>query len=405
MQNHTFIRMLSIAFLTMLLPAAGQAASLVETIRQAMERHPDLALVEARKKVEAGYRDLANSVFSGDPSLEGSATGDTIGTDNGYEEYVVGVSVPIWLPGQRSAKESIADNLGLQADSEKQRLAWEVTGEVLERAWSLRIAETDLKQSMKQWAAARALVQDIRHRYEVGELSRNDLLLAQQDLIDAESTYQDAVNSLQNARLGWRNYTGSDELPEDLESYSRKTANTDIVQHPRIAAALSRTRTARARAADTRAQRRAAPVISLFTKRDRGDRDVEYTDSVGVGFSLPLGTRAHAAPAIAEAESELTTAQAETDILKRQLELSIAEAGQELARADRQLQLARQKEEYSRSRMKLAQRAFELGEMDLYQLLLARRQSNEATRNLKLRRLEKERAAARRIHISGVTPQ
>jgi outer membrane protein TolC len=389
----------------MLLPAAGQAASFVETVRQSVERHPGLALIDARKKVEAGYRDLAGSVFSGDPSLEGSASGDTLGTDNGYEEYVVGVSVAMWLPGQRSAKESIADNLGLQADAEKRRLAWEVTGEVLERAWSLRIAETDLKQSMKQWAAARALVQDIQHRYEVGELSRNDLLLAQQDLIDAESTYQNAVNSMQNARLSWRNYTGLDKLPEDLESYSGQNPDPDITRHPQIAAALSRARTAQARASDTRGQRRAAPVISLYTKRDRGDREVEYTDSIGIGFSLPLGTRAHAAPAIAEAESELTAAQAETGILKRQLELSIAEAGQELARANRQLELARQKEEFSRSRMKLAQRAFELGEMDLYQLLLARRQSNEATRNLKLRRLEKERAAARQTHISGVIPQ
>lgn len=91
-----------------------------------------------------------------------------MGSDFGYEEYVAGVSVPVWLPGQRNARRAIADNLGSQADMALQRLTWEVAGEVLDRAWRLRIAGAEVKQALKQWAAARALEKDIAHRFRAG---------------------------------------------------------------------------------------------------------------------------------------------------------------------------------------------------------------------------------------------
>jgi len=381
------------------------AVTLAEAVQASLERHPESRLAEARHKVEAGYRQQAESFLGGDPSVTLSATGDTFGSDFGYEEYVVGISLPVLLPGQRSARAAIADNLGRLADDDRKRLLWQVAGEVLERAWQLRIAHAELKESTKQWAAARALVQDIRHRHEVGEVSRNDLLLAQQDLITAEAGYQEARDALQKARIAWRNYTGLDALPDDLEAFSARKAEENLASHPRLAALVAQVETARARTADARARRRASPVVSLFAKRDRGDRNQDYTDSLGLEVSMPLGTGAPAAPAIAEAEAELTRAQASFDLARRELQLELARAEQEVARATRLHLLAERNHRLSLSRLKLAQRAFELGEMDLYQLLLARRQSYQATRELRLRKLEKARALARKNHVSGVIPR
>ncbi len=405
MNTLSITRLASAALLLAFLCAPTQASTVVETVRATVERHPDYPLIEARRKVAAGYRQQAGSLLGGDPSVDLSATGDSLGSDYGHEEYIAGISAPVWLPGQRSAKSAIADNIALLADSELRKLGWKVAGEVLERAWKLRITETDMKQSMKQWAAARALVQDIRHRHEVGEVSRNDLLLAQQDLVEAEATYQEAMSAVETARLAWISYTGFRELPEDLDSSSDLRKERDLDRHPLLLAALAAVDTAAAKAEDARARRRGPPQVSLFAKRDRGSRQEDYTDSLGLAFSIPLGTHAPAAPAIAEAEAERTRSLAEANLLRRELELRLSQAEQELASAIRLLQLAQQKYDYSHARLKLAQRAFELGEMDLYQLLLARRQSNLATRDLKLRRLERKRAAARKNHALGVIPQ
>ncbi|HFE47677.1 MAG TPA: TolC family protein, partial [Chromatiaceae bacterium] len=150
---------------------------------------------------------------------------------------------------------------------------------------------------------------------------------------------------------------------------------------------------------------RAPPVISIYAKRDRGARSEAYTDSLGIELSLPFGSRAQAAPAIAEAEAESTGAESEAALVKRQLELRIASAEEAVLKAERLLVLARRKHQASRARLKLSQRAFELGEMDLYQLLLARQQAALASRDLEIRQLEKQHAMAQKTHSTGVIPQ
>ena len=392
------------AFLLLpLLAMRAGAETLAEVVQNSLQRHPEVRLEQSRRKLEKGYRQQASSLLGGDPELSLSINGDQPGTDFGYEEYVAGVSVPVQLPSHREAKAALAENLGRLAEEERLRLWWRVTGEVLERAWKLRIAEADRKEAMKQWAASRALVRDIEHRHRVGEVSRNDLLLAQQEQLDAESAYQDAVSRETQARLAWRNFTGRDALPTGLEEYSSPLpAPPPLEKHPRLLALLGKVETARARAQETRSQRRAPPVVMLFAKRDRGSRQEDYTDSLGLELSLPLGTRTPAAAAIAEAEAEQARAEAELQLARRELQLLLSQAEQALATAETQHQLARRKYAYARDRMKLATRAFELGEMDLYQLLLARREYNQASRDLKLRELEKLHAAARKNHLLGV---
>ena len=378
------------------------AATLAESIRLSVERHPDFRLADSERRVGEGYRRQADSLLGGDPSLDLSVTGDRYGSDFGSEEYTAGISAPVWLPGQRGAKGAIADSIVRLADNMRNKLVWEVAGEVLERAWVWRIAHADMKQSMIQWAGARALVRDVEHRHEVGELSRIDLLLAQQDVVEVEAAHQQAVSAEDLARLAWINFTGLDTLPDDLERCSVVQSGAMLDRHPRMLAALSAVEVAEARVEDARAQRRAPPRVSLYAKRDRGTRLDDYTDSLGVALSLPLGTRGPAATTIAEAEAAHARAKADVRLTRRELALRLSKAEQTLAGAERLLRLARKKHDYSQSRLKLAKRAFELGEMDLYQLLLARRQSYQDSRDLTLRQLERERAAARKNHALGV---
>ncbi len=406
LMNNRFIGRITCITLLVVLSPTAMAVSLAETVQAAVERHPQYPLHQALRKVESGYRQQAESLFGGDPSINLSAVGDSLGSDFGSGEYVAGVSLPVWLPGQREARRMIADNLATQSVLELSRLTWEVAGDVLERGWQLRIAQAGVKQALKQWAAARALEKDVVHRFEAGELTRNDLLLAQQDVVETEATYQEALNGLQQAKLSWSNYTGLEELPEDLDLFAQaEGAPVPLVQHPQLRAALALAQTAQARVNDTRMQRRAAPVVSVYAKRDRGARNEAYTDSLGIELTVPLGTRSHIAPAIAEAEAELTGAETEAALLKRQLELGIANAEQELLKANRLLDLAQQKNGFSHARLQLSRRAFELGEMGLYQLLLARQQAAAAARDLEIRQLEKQYAMTRKNHLLGVTPR
>ncbi len=398
-------RLIYITLLLMSLPSLATAISLVDTLRSTLERNPQYPQHQALQQVEAGYRQQAESLFDGDPSLNIAAAGDSFSSDFGYEEYVAGVSMPMWLPGQRQARRDIADNIGAQVSTALLKLTWEVSGEVLARAWDLRIAETEVKQALKQWAASRALEKDVKHRFEAGELSSNDLLLAQQDLIETEAIYQETVNKQQQAKIAWYNYTGLHELPQDLQQYTTDQESPPLEQHPKLRAVLAQARTVMAKVNDTRLQRRAAPIVSLYAKRDRGMRGEAYTDSLGIELSIPFGSSSQAAPKIAEAEAQLTEVETQAALLKRQLELQIATAEQEASKAAYLQVLAEKKNELAHKRLKLSRRGFELGEMDLYQLLLAQQQAASASKDYEIKKLKKLYAIAQKNHLSGVIPR
>ncbi len=399
------IRILPLIVVVALLATPAGAVSLAESVSIALERHPAGAERRTLLDLADGYRTRGNSLLGGDPSLDIATASDSLGSDFGYEEYAIGIALPLASPRQRHAHRALADDLEQLSASAFARLRWEVAGEVLARAWRLEIAASDAREALKQWAGAQALESDIKHRYEAGELARNDLLLAQQDVLDKETGYQEALGARERARLAWQNYTGLDQLPDDLAQFSMRKDVPPLEAHPRLVEALDRKTSFAARAAMARALRRAAPVVSIYSQRDRGSRPEAYTDSIGIELSLPLGTRSQAAPAIAEAEAERATAETDAMLLQRRLALQIHRANQEVANSRELLTLANAKATAAEARLHLAQRAFELGEMNLYQLLLARQQAARSTRELRRRELEAQRAIAIRNHLSGAIPQ
>jgi outer membrane protein TolC len=332
------------------------------------------------------------------------AKSDTWQTDNGYREYEAGLSLPLWLPGQRGAKRSIADNLDTQASAELRLLAWQVAGETQERAWALRLAQTEVEQAKRQWQSARALERDVRARFRAGELARNDRALAEQETLEREVAHQGALLALEQQRAGWRSYTGLTVLPVNL-GQGGPLGEAPSAPHPRLAAALSVANTARAHTDDVRLSRRSAPVLTLYAKRDRGGREDPFTNSVGVELSVAFGSRSHAAPRIAEAEAQLTEAQVNQAAVNRELELDRQQARQAMAQAGRALTLAERRDQLARSRTQLTERAFKLGETDLYLLLIARQQAAAAARDLELSRLKKQRAITRYNHALGAMPR
>ncbi len=90
---------------------------------------------------------------------------------------------------------------------------------------------------------------------------------------------------------------------------------------------------------------------------------------------------------------------------RRELNLKRQQAWQELQRAGEALALAQRRSELARKRMTMSQRAFELGETDLYLLLQAREQAIDAARELERSRIQHQRAAARYNLAVGVSPE
>jgi len=398
------VRYLLILGLTgMTLPAAA-APTLGEVIDTAMQRHPDRRLSDARQEVSEGYRRQADSWLGGDPALGLSWWSDEFNSDTGYRELEAGVTLPLWLPGQRANRRQLADELLVESEVLDRLLRWRVAGAVLEQFWKLRLAESELSLDRKHLESARTLEKSVARRVEAGELPRSELLMARQETLKREAMVQDARTALMHEQAAWTSLTGDAPLPAPFAIEPSPLDHVDE-QHPVLWLSNLAVTRAVARVKEARIRRRSNPTLSLYLKRDRGDAQTPYIDSLGAQVTVPFGSSTQNAPALAEARQELAQAEARMARTRRELNLKRQQAWQELQRAGEALALAQRRSELARKRMTMSQRAFELGETDLYLLLQAREQAIDAARELERSRIQHQRAAVRYNLAVGVSPE
>jgi len=403
MLKHIFCYLLIFIISSATLPVVA-APTLGEVIETAVQRHPDQNISAARHQLSSSYRQQADAWLGGDPAIGFAYWTDEFGGKNGYRETEASLALPLWLPGQRKVRQQLADILQTQGEILPQLLRWQVAGEVIEKIWALRIAESELSLDIQHLDSSSALGKAVARRVEAGELPRSEVLMAQQEVLNRESMVQNAQTVLESEQAAWLSYTGVDVLPVPF-TVEPAVLKEVSEQHPLLRLAQLGVERAAVRKREVRIARRDNPVFSLYVKRDRGIEQDPYNDSLGAEITVPFGTSTQNAPALAEVSELLVRSQAALTRTKRELDLKLIHVRQELERADKALTLAERRNQLAQERMNMSQRAFELGETDLYLLLQAREQAINAARDLKRGQIQRQRATAQYNLALGVLPE
>ena len=384
--------------------ATGSAASLGEVVKTTLQRQPEFSVSQARQTVADRIAERTDSLLAGETSVNLRHKNDALGSNNGLREWGAGLEMPLWLPGQRDSYRQLAQGLSAQADAAHRLLAWQVAGEVRERAWALRLAESNRDQARTQLEAAQALEREVKRRLDAGELANADWLLARQETLARENLLQAAEAEVALAGNAWQVYTGLTALPDNLPE--RTARNSDFPDsHPRLRNAVGRVEKSRAERARERIERRGNPILGLSANHERSDELSDYDNSLELTVAIPLGGGRHAAPGLAMAEADLTEAEAAQRQTRLDLEREQEQAHLVLEQTSAAIGLAQQRKDLTAQSEHLAKRAFELGESDLATLLRARNLAADAALELERKRIEHLRAIARYNQILGVIPQ
>ena len=381
-----------------------QAVSFAEIVDATLQRLPDSQLADAERDL-AGALDLkARQPIAGDPTFNLKYQTDAIGSGLGYREWEGGVDMPLWWPGQAREHQREAERTLSVADAMARANRLEVAGEVRERVWTVALAESEFEQASSALSIAQELAHDVKRRVAAGELPRTDLLLAEQDVTIRVGAVAEAQNRLTQAQHRYGQFTGINEYPDTREEQPQTAAGLPL-QHPRLV--LADAEVARARAHRDRVgwTRRSGPNVWIGAKSARSESRADYESAVGVEFSIPLGSRTHHAPALAEAEKALTGVVVVQERMRRELDEAVELARLEQQRATAAEQVAQRRHELATASHRISRRAFELGETDLVRLLQVQADAIDAQHDLHLRRLEVRQAVARLNQALGVIPQ
>jgi cobalt-zinc-cadmium efflux system outer membrane protein len=390
-------------WLLLVVACPGQAGTLAQALEQAWLRHPQAAAHTARQAEAQARGDLAAGLTPAPAALALSSLGDRYNANRGQREWEAEVAVPLWLPGQRSARQALARSAAaeLEARSLEQRL--QIAGELRAAWWQLAAARQAVALAAGRAETARMLEADVRRRFLAGELPRVDANLAQGEFLAAQADELESRTAQLAVEQVWRNLTGT-AAPAQLDEVEPPATLTVSDAHPQLAAAAATAQAARDRLRMAEATRGDAPELALRVVRERGGHSERYANQMGVTLKIPLGSAPRLRQETSAAQADLALAETVLSRARQRLQLDADRTRDELAAAERQLAMAHQRRALAADTLQLAEKSFALGEADLHTLLRARAAAQESDGAYGRIQLARSAAQSRLHQALGVLP-
>lgn len=377
------------------------APGLKAALDAAWQRSPQARTLEVRRDEMFAGREAAQTWIAGSPSLGLTQRSDRWTDQNGARETEVSVSAPIWLPGQKSARQTLAqssaDDLEAQIDSARLALA----GEVRERLWAVAAAREALAEAQDHQQHLEAIADEVMRRVKAGDLARTDGMLEQQEVLAAQGAVTAAQARVHEALMRYGTLTGQPDIPEPQRE---PLAPAMREPHPRLVAARAALQRAQASLSMVNSTRSDPPTVGLSMRRDQGGAAADSSRTVGVAIQIPIGTRARNRPMETAARTQVETAAAEAAQADILLRAEIELARQQLTASQQALEAASARAALTNEHTRLIQKSFRLGERGLADLLRSQALSHEAEMAERQQRVAVGLAHARLNQALGIIP-
>lgn len=375
---------------------------LSEVLEKAYVRSPMQASLQSRDSMVSARNLVANALLPTTPAVSVTHQNDTLGSGRGERDWQAELELPVWLPNQRSNRLKVADASQSTMTASRQSLKLQVAGQLRETLWNIAFNDNNLALAANKLEVASKLQRDVEKRYQAGEMAKTDAMLAEQETLRAEKEKLRAEAEVMHARHRYYLLTGLRELPASSEE--KQSSLEDYSQSPIWLEVQSKVGLAETERDLVQVESHENLQVLVNMRSTKGAFDTTANDSVGVKLRIPFGGETRAAPIKAVAELGVGNALSERETLKYTLETAMHEAEHNLSVSRAELVIASKQYEIAKESVRLAQKAFQLGESDLVSLLRVQAQTFEAERAFTTRQVQVQWDIARYNQTVGVLP-
>lgn len=376
--------------------------SLHDLVEKTIVRYPDSALLAAKKiEIEAKYK-RASGLLPATPAIGLLNRNDAATSNRGEREWESELELPIWLPGQRAAREALARDAALGFVDTKATLNLQVAGMVRNALWDIAMVTHQATLAKSRHVTSLELLSDVEKRVKAGDLAKTDRMLAQNDAYQAETFLLRAQAEIKHAQYRYKLLTGLNTLPEYFSEQQSKTILDD--NHPALRDASKKILVADDERSLIKVERRSNPTVSISARTQRGAFDNQINETIGLRLRIPFETESQSAPLMAIAEMNYAKNQADAQHLRYALEAAFHEAEHNLNVTKSELEITTKQHANAQESLRLAKKAFALGETDLVNLLRVQASAYEAERAMKQRQIQLQWDTAHYNQAAGEMP-
>ena len=370
----------------------------------------DSAINHAPEAIEAGpvadhaeaLTEKSRAWFAESPQINLGYQMDSLHKDEGYREFEAGVELPLWRLSQRKAFKSLANQSASYAEIFPSLTRLKVAGRVRESIWELAESRSQMELAKKELETSQKLEKTILRRVELGDRPTTDALLATQEVLEKQAALHTHEATLKESSHHYHHLTGLTQIPHQIEEQlASDTADKD---HPLLAAAKLLVEQARTKLKLQRKTALGQPSLNLNLRQEQDENGADDRDSLGIGFSLPIGSRKHSNPLITEAIRDEAAAKTELFRLQQEVEANLDKAQIELESVNKSIELSEQRIKIARQSSRLVKLAYENGESSLIELLRSQSIEFAAEREHTRLRIAQGRAISKINQSLGVMP-
>lgn len=376
--------------------------SLRNVLEKTIARQPQQLSLQSKNFDVQAKEAMAKSLLPHAPAISLYHQNDTIGSGRNERDWQAELELPVWLPKQRGAREKVAELSAQNLSADRESLNLQAAGLLRDAVWDVAINRNEVSLYNQKMAQAKRLEADVGKTFNAGELAKTDLMLVQQDTLQAQKNLLRAEAELMHARFRYTLLTGLNEIPENFEE--KQSELEGFEQSPLWLAAESRVTLAQGERNLTQVEKRENMQMILNARSSQGAFDNQYNQSVGVRVRIPLDSAVRSAPLQAASELAVGEALSQRETLRYALEAAMHEAEHNLSVSKQELEIASQQLEIAKKSAELAQKAYTLGELDLTSLLRIQSQTFETERSYTRRQSQVGWDIARYNQAVGVLP-
>jgi cobalt-zinc-cadmium efflux system outer membrane protein len=367
--------------------APGNAVSLKDVFDTAWKRQPEAQAFQKRRDALQAQAKAASMLSPEPPAMEFSQRSDRMSGNNGAREVELGITVSIWLPGQRTASADLA-----QAEIsllERKQLASQLrlAAAVRDAWWGWLRARVDVELANEQLVNAQRLADDVAKRTNAGDLAKSDQHQAEGAVAAAQAHAAQAQAAYAAALAQVRALTGR-AAPTDLTVNAAGEPTPDpipssspSVGHPFLAELEDRITVAERTARLISTQKRPNPELTVATSRERGAFGERYGQAVLVGIRVPLGAGPRHDAVLATAQADAIEVQSQLVIERARIQADQQGAAARLIAARTLLDAVQRRAKLANESLGFFDKSFRLGETDLPTRLRVEAEAIEATRH------------------------
>lgn len=363
-----------------------------QVVQQALQNYP--SVLAARSGIKAGEA-ARDRLEAGSHEFNVTAGGARRRIDNTGEslrDWSVGLERAVRLP-RKAELDSALGQQGMALTQNAYGDAMHEAGRKLLSGWFAWLRErAQHEQWQQQVAVLKQQLDVVSRRVKAGDAARLEEELAQAALMQAEISLQQAKLRADNAQVSLNRYFPTLALPAQTDTAEQmQPPGQDLAywlelgldHNHELMLARAESKVAQLTAQRADAERVPDPSLGLHYLSERNGS--ENVTGIYVTLPLPGGAR-RAASAESQARAEMA-AQREA-LVRRRIEAEISAAYNSAKAAHASWQSASAASELMQRNEAKVARAYELGEMGLNDVLLARRQGMEARLAATLARFE-----------------